>query len=67
MFFCKKKCVAVNSGKAYAYCLAVGCPELITANWKKLNKLKKKFKKGRQQNLIKTNIKKHGKSNDTRD
>ena len=44
MFFCKKKCVAINSGKAYAYCLTVGCPELITANWKKLNKLKKKCK-----------------------
>lgn len=65
MFFCKKKCKEIDTGKAYAYCLLVGCPELISfKNWKKLNKLKKKYK-GRQQNLIKFNNKNY-ESNDKR-
>lgn len=51
MFYCKKKNVKVNRGKAYAVCLIRNCPYLITAKDKQhLNKFKKKGNKNGKYN-----------------
>ena len=43
MFFCKKKSIKINRGKAYAVCLFRNCPHLITVG-RKRNKLISKLK-----------------------
>ena len=45
-FFCKKKAIKINSGKAYNVCLLMGCPYLMTARSDQhIKKLKKKYRK----------------------
>ena len=57
MFFCKKKAIEVDTGKAYAVCLARNCPEMITIKYKKLSKFKKKYAKSNQARKIQSQIK----------